>query len=132
MSPATMPQSTTPVVGFKVDTTSSTTDVFLAKAAEDPNLPLLAKPVDNGWDEVSAGEFLTQVRTAAKGLIASGVEVGDRIAIFGPTSFEWTLSDYAVWFAGANLRAVLRHLLGISACLDDQGRRGRTRSRQHP
>lgn len=100
MSPATMPQSTTPVVGFKVDTTSSTTDVFLAKAAEDPNLPLLAKPVDNGWDEVSAGEFLTQVRTAAKGLIASGVEVGDRIAIFGPTSFEWTLSDYAVWFAG--------------------------------
>ncbi|GAA1952061.1 AMP-dependent synthetase/ligase [Brevibacterium antiquum] len=101
MSPATMPQSTTPVVDFKVDTTSSTTDVFLAKVAEDANLPLLAKPVENGWEEVSAGEFLTQVRTAAKGLIASGVEVGDRIAIFGPTSFEWTLSDYAVWFAGA-------------------------------
>ena len=110
MSPATMPQSTTPVVDFKVDTTSSTTDVFLAKVAEDANMPLLAKPVENGWDEVSAGEFLTQVRTAAKGLIASGVEVGDRIAIFGPTSFEWTLSDYAVWFAGANLRALLRHL----------------------
>ncbi|MBM6592172.1 AMP-dependent synthetase/ligase [Brevibacterium sp. RIT 803] len=101
MSPATMPQSTTPVVDFKVDTTSSTTDVFLAKVAEDANLPLLAKPVENGWEEVSAGEFLTQVRTAAKGLIASGVEVGDRVAIFGPTSFEWTLSDYAVWFAGA-------------------------------
>lgn len=100
MSQATMPQSTTPVVDYKVDTTSSTTDVFLAKVAEDPNLPLLAKPVENDWDEVSAGEFLTQVRTAAKGLIASGVEVGDRIAIFGPTSFEWTLSDYAVWFAG--------------------------------
>lgn len=101
MSPATMPQSTTPVVDFKVDTTSSTTDVFLAKVAEDANMPLLAKPVENGWEEVSAGEFLTQVRTAAKGLIASGVEVGDRVAIFGPTSFEWTLSDYAVWFAGA-------------------------------
>lgn len=101
MSPATMPQSTTPVVDFKVDTTSSTTDVFLAKVAEDANLPLLAKPVENGWEEVSAGDFLTQVRTAAKGLIASGVEVGDRVAIFGPTSFEWTLSDYAVWFAGA-------------------------------
>ena len=100
MSQATMPQSTTPVVDFKVDTASSTTDIFLAKVAEDPNLPLVAKPVENSWDEVTAGEFLTQVRTAAKGLIASGVEVGDRIAIFGPTSFEWTLSDYAVWFAG--------------------------------
>lgn len=100
MSPATMPQSTTPVVGFEVDTTSSTTDVFLAKAAEDPNLPLLANPAEDAWTEVSAGEFRTQARTAAKGLIASGVEVGDRIAIFGPTSYEWTLSDYAVWFAG--------------------------------
>lgn len=101
MSPATMQQSTTPVVGFEVDTTSSTTDVFLATAAENPNRPLLAKPVDDDWEEVSAGEFLTQVRNAAKGLIASGVEVGDRIAIFGPTSYEWTLSDYTAWFAGA-------------------------------
>lgn len=101
MSPATMQQSTTPVVGFEVDTTSSTTDVFLATAAENPNRPLVAKPVDDDWEEVSAGEFLTQVRNAAKGLIASGVEVGDRIAIFGPTSYEWTLSDYTAWFAGA-------------------------------
>lgn len=101
MSPATMSQSTTPVVGFEVDTTSSTTDIFLAKVAEDPNRPLLAKPVDDDWAEVSGSEFLDQVRTAAKGLIAAGIEPGDRIAIFGPTSFEWTLSDYAVWFAGA-------------------------------
>lgn len=96
-----MPQSTTPVVGFEVDTTSSTTDIFLAKVAEDPNRPLLAKPVDDHWAEISGSEFLDQVRSAAKGLIAAGIEAGDRIAIFGPTSFEWTLSDYAVWFAGA-------------------------------
>ncbi|HCG57405.1 MULTISPECIES: long-chain fatty acid--CoA ligase [Brevibacterium] len=101
MSPATMQQSTTPVVGFEVDTTSSTTDVFLATVTENPNRPLVAKPVEDDWEEVSAGEFLTQVRNAAKGLIASGVEVGDRIAIFGPTSYEWTLSDYTAWFAGA-------------------------------
>ncbi|MDN6529966.1 MAG: AMP-dependent synthetase/ligase [Brevibacterium sp.] len=101
MSPATMPQSSTPVGGFEVDATSSTTDILLAKVAENPSRALLAKPDEDDWAEVSAGEFLTQVRTAAKGLIASGVEVGDRVAIFGPTSFEWTLSDYAVWFAGA-------------------------------
>jgi long-chain acyl-CoA synthetase len=100
MSPTTMPQSTTPVVGFEVDTVSSTTDVFLAKVAEDPNRPLLAKPDGDGWSEVTAGQFLDEVRAAAKGLIALGVGVGDRIAIFGPTSYEWTLSDYAVWFAG--------------------------------
>lgn len=101
MSQKTMPQSTMPVVGFEVDTTSSTTDVFLAKVAEDPSRPTVAKPVENGWEEISAGSFLSQVQSAAKGLIAAGVEVGDRLAIFGPTSYEWTLSDYSVWFAGA-------------------------------
>jgi long-chain acyl-CoA synthetase len=100
MSPTTMPQATTPVVGFEVDAVSSTTDTFLAMVAEDPNRPLVAKPNGDGWTEVSASQFLNEVRAAAKGLIAMGVGVGDRIAIFGPTSYEWTLSDYAVWFAG--------------------------------
>ena len=49
---------------------------------------------------LTAAEFLAEVKAAAKGLIALGVGVGDRIAIFGPTSYEWTLSDYAVWYAG--------------------------------
>lgn len=100
MSPTTMPQSTTPVVGFEVDTVSSTTDVLLSVVAEDPDRPLLAKPDGDGWSEVTAGQFLEEVRATAKGLIGLGVEVGDRIAIFGPTSYEWTLSDYAVWYAG--------------------------------
>ena len=100
MSPTTMPQSTTPVVGYEVDTVSSTTDVFRAMVAADPNRPLVAKPAGDGWSEVTAGQFLDEVRAAAKGLISMGVEPGDRIAIFGPTSYEWTLSDYAVWFAG--------------------------------
>ena len=100
MSPTTMPQSSTPVVGFEVDTTSSTTDIFLGTVAEDPSRPLVAKPDGDGWLDLTAAEFLAEVKAAAKGLIALGVGVGDRIAIFGPTSYEWTLSDYAVWYAG--------------------------------
>jgi long-chain acyl-CoA synthetase len=100
MSPTTMPQSSTPVVGFEVDTTSSTTDIFLGTVAEDPSRPLVAKPEGDGWLDLTAAEFLAEVKAAAKGLIALGVGVGDRIAIFGPTSYEWTLSDYAVWYAG--------------------------------
>lgn len=100
MSSTTMPQSSTPVVGFEVDTASSTTDIFLSTVAENPSRPLVAKPDGDGWNELSAAEFLAEVKAAAKGLIALGVEVGDRIAIFGPTSYEWTLSDYAIWYAG--------------------------------
>ncbi|WP_436326315.1 AMP-dependent synthetase/ligase [Brevibacterium sp. FAM 27836] len=100
MSPTTMPQATTPVAGFEVDTVSSTTDIFLKTVADGPQRPLVATPNGDGWDEIPAQQFLDEVRAAAKGLIAMGVEAGDRIAIFGPTSYEWTLSDYAVWFAG--------------------------------
>ncbi|MGO1907413.1 MAG: AMP-dependent synthetase/ligase [Brevibacterium sp.] len=100
MSSTTMPQSSTPVVGFEVDTTSSTTDIFLSTVAENPGRPLVAKPDGDGWNELTAAEFLAEVKAVAKGLIAMGVEVGDRIAIFGPTSYEWTLSDYAIWYAG--------------------------------
>lgn len=100
MSSTTMPQSSTPVVGFEVDTASSTTDIFLSTVAENPSRPLVAKPDGDGWNELSAAEFLAEVKAAAKGLVALGVEVGDRIAIFGPTSYEWTLSDYAIWYAG--------------------------------
>ena len=100
MSSTTMPQSSTPVVGFEVDTASSTTDIFLSTVAENPTRPLVAKPDGDGWDELTAAEFLAEVKAAAKGLIALGVGVGDRIAIFGPTSYEWTLSDYAIWYAG--------------------------------
>src|SRR5699024_6804669 len=99
-SPTTMPQSTTPVVGYEVDTVSSTTDVFRAMVAADPNRPLAAKPTGDGWSEVTAGPCLDEVRAADKGLTGRGVEPGVRIALFGPTSYEWTLSDYAVWFAG--------------------------------
>ncbi|RBP63953.1 long-chain acyl-CoA synthetase [Brevibacterium sanguinis] len=101
MSPSTMPQSSTPVVGFEMDTTSSTIDVFLEQVAKNPDKPALARAAGGDWEYVTAGEFLAEVRAAAKGLLAAGVEVGDRIAIFGPTSYEWTLSDYAVWYAGA-------------------------------
>ena len=51
--------------------------------------------------DVTAAEFLDEVRAVAKGLIAAGVEAGDRVALMSKTRYEWTLLDYAIWFAGA-------------------------------
>ena len=42
-----------------------------------------------------------EVAAVAKGLIAAGVEAGDRVALISRTRYEWTLLDYAIWFAGA-------------------------------
>jgi long-chain acyl-CoA synthetase len=53
------------------------------------------------WTGITAGQFLDDVRAVAKGLIAAGVEPGDRVALISRTRYEWTLLDYATWFAGA-------------------------------
>lgn len=62
---------------------------------------MLARKVDGRWQDVSAAAFLAEVHQAAKGLIASGVQPGDRVAIMSRTRYEWTLLDFAIWCAGA-------------------------------
>lgn len=54
-----------------------------------------------GWADVTWAEFLADVTAAAKGLLAAGVEVGDRVALVSKTRYAWTVLDYAIWFAGA-------------------------------
>ena len=40
------------------------------------------------------------VTALAKGLIAGGLDPGDTVAVMSGTSYEWTLVDFAIWFAG--------------------------------
>ena len=54
----------------------------------------------HSWSDVTAAEFLTQVRAVANGLVAAGIEAGDRVGLLSKTRFEWTLLDYAIWFVG--------------------------------
>jgi long-chain acyl-CoA synthetase len=63
---------------------------------------VIARKTPSGdWQDVTATAFLAEVRAAAKGLIASGVEPGDRVALMSRTRYEWTLLDFAIWSAGA-------------------------------
>jgi long-chain acyl-CoA synthetase len=61
---------------------------------------MLSRPLGEGWQPVTAREFETEVRTAAKGLIAAGIQIGDRVAIMSRTRYEWTILDFAIWYAG--------------------------------
>ncbi|WP_084077645.1 long-chain fatty acid--CoA ligase [Demequina sp. NBRC 110057] len=58
------------------------------------------KDSEGAWRPVSLGEFHDQVRAVAKGLVASGVSVGDRVGIMGDTSLEWSVLDFAILTAG--------------------------------
>ncbi|WP_027927485.1 AMP-dependent synthetase/ligase [Amycolatopsis benzoatilytica] len=69
-------------------------------AAREPGHPLFARETPAGWRDVTAGEFAAEVRALASGLVAAGVEPGDRVAIMSATSYEWVRCDYAIWTAG--------------------------------
>ena len=77
------------------------TDDVLDRLALDADAVALARRVNGEWQDVTIGEFHREVTDLAKGLMASGVEPGDRVVLLSKTRFEWTLADYAIWWAGA-------------------------------
>jgi long-chain acyl-CoA synthetase len=72
------------------------------RAAEQPQAVMLRRPGPSGsWQDVTASQFSGEVVAVAKGLVAAGIGVGDRVALMSHTRYEWTLIDYAIWTAGA-------------------------------
>jgi long-chain acyl-CoA synthetase len=80
-------------------------EAVFRRAAEQPQAVMLRRPGSAGpageWADVTAREFRDEVTELAKGLIAAGIEPGDRVALMSHTRYEWTLIDYAIWTAGA-------------------------------
>jgi len=74
---------------------------MIVRNAERADLVSFSRKVDDQWVDVTARQFLDEVVRVAKGLVASGVEPGDRVGLMSRTRYEWTLCDFAIWFAGA-------------------------------
>jgi long-chain acyl-CoA synthetase len=81
-------------------TAGNVTDQIEDLFARNPNFPSISIQTDDEWKTITAAEFRDLVRNVAKGLIADGLQPGDRIAIFSRTRYEWTVADYAIWYAG--------------------------------
>ncbi|MGH3770185.1 MAG: AMP-dependent synthetase/ligase [Pseudonocardiaceae bacterium] len=92
----TVPATTT------VDDQENLTDAVWANAERFAGSVSFRRRVNGGWMDVTAREFADQVAAVAKGLIAAGIERGDRIALLSKTRYEWTLLDYAIWAAGGS------------------------------
>jgi long-chain acyl-CoA synthetase len=86
------------------DPDANATDLLIDRVKDTPDLALFSLPQDDGtWSDVTAREFHDQVRALAKGFVAAGIQPGDKIGMMCRTRYEWSLIDFAVWFAGAVL-----------------------------
>jgi long-chain acyl-CoA synthetase len=83
-----------------VPTTGSVVDHAVENAEKHPSRIALSVPRGGAWVGVTSQEFLDQVRAVAKGIIANGVDAGERIGVMSRTRYEWTVVDYAIWYAG--------------------------------
>ncbi|CAM4386279.1 AMP-binding protein [Nocardiopsis rhodophaea] len=92
---------------------------------------------EGGWGHVTAGEFLSEVTSLAKGLIAAGVGAGDRIVVVCGARYEWALVAFAAWVVRAVVVPVpssasaerVRHVLrdcGPAAVVVEDGRHAGT------
>ena len=77
------------------------TDAMFERAAHEPGRVVMRRRGDGAWRDVTARQFADDVTALAKGLIAAGIAVGDRVALMSRTRYEWTAMDYAIWAAGA-------------------------------
>jgi long-chain acyl-CoA synthetase len=77
------------------------TDALFLNAQEAGDQVGMRRRTVDGWVAVTWNQFVGEVCALAKGLIASGVSPGDRVALMSKTRYEWTLADYAIWCAGA-------------------------------
>ncbi|MFI7110629.1 AMP-dependent synthetase/ligase [Nonomuraea sp. NPDC050227] len=84
-----------------VPASASLPDTVFDRAEREPGTVIMRRKTDDGWPVVTAGEFRDQVVEVARGLIAAGIEHGDRVALMSRTRYEWTLVDYALWSVGA-------------------------------
>ena len=101
-----MQEFTTPSI-TTVDENATTITTLQRYRKDRPTLPLFRKRTDSGqWVTVTASAFADEVDAVAKGLIASGVNPGDRVGLLAATRYEWSVLDYAIWRAAATTIAI--------------------------
>lgn len=68
---------------------------------DDPDHVIFQRLVDGVWTDVTCKQAAEQIRSTALGLIARGVNPGDRVALLAATRYEWPIIDFAIQAVGA-------------------------------
>ena len=90
----------TPALDDPETSPNLTHDVF-RRAVDEPDRVVCCRREGPGWRPITAARLRSDVVTWARAMHGAGVGHGDRVAILGRTSYEWTVLDLAVWCLGA-------------------------------
>ncbi|WP_418360741.1 AMP-dependent synthetase/ligase [Sphingobacterium detergens] len=71
-----------------------------------PGFPMFSYKDGANWVAVSNTEFIERVNQVSKGLIALGVQVGEKIALISENRIEWNVLDFAIQQIGAVVVAI--------------------------
>ncbi|RZI90039.1 MAG: long-chain fatty acid--CoA ligase, partial [Microbacterium sp.] len=83
------------------DPQANVSDLLVERVKATPSLALFAVPDGEGWRDVTAAEFQRDVIALAKGFVAGGIQPGDKVGLIARTTYDWSLIDFALFFAGA-------------------------------
>ncbi|MDQ3105810.1 MAG: long-chain fatty acid--CoA ligase [Actinomycetota bacterium] len=99
--------------------------MFLDRVAATPTLEAYRFPAGDGWVSRTWQQTADEVERLAAGLVALGVEPGQRVAIASGTRYEWILADLAIMCAGAATTTVYPSSLAgeVSYVLSDSDSR---------
>lgn len=86
---------------FSIDERDSIVASVYAHERDDPDHVIFQRLVNDVWRDVTCAQAAQQIRETALGLIAEGVNAGDRVAILAATCYEWVILDYAILSVGA-------------------------------
>ncbi|MBT0994870.1 AMP-dependent synthetase/ligase [Cellulomonas sp. DKR-3] len=86
-----------------VEPTRNLNDLLAERVDADPDGVVIEHKTqqDGPWIPLTGRELDAEVVAVAKGLVARGVQPGDRVGIMSRTRYEWSLLDWAAWAAGA-------------------------------
>ncbi|BBX59297.1 hypothetical protein MSHO_46420 [Mycobacterium shottsii] len=86
---------------FSVDERDNVAAMVFEHERDDPDHIIYQRQIDGIWTDITCAEAARHVRSAALGLIALGVQAGDRVSIFSATCYEWAILDLAILAVGA-------------------------------
>ena len=122
MSLASLPAMRRADMAARVDAASNLVSMFLDRAEEHGDRPLLSRKADGRWQAQSWAQCRDIVASLSAALIELGIKPGDRVMLVSENRPEWCLADLAIMATGAitvpayttNTTADHSHILGNS------------------